>query len=979
MKKLLFLTFVALYVFSISCEGKFKNTPPPPLREIVVLPLSVDTSKPFNFNEFAKSFNKDNVILGENELQCKLPEGVAIKVLGTTYEQLIGFDGSVHRPLTDIPKKVLVTFELSKDSKKAQSATLEFDIPGTVVATSGTNAKPKVIPALQEWQGRSNVLTDFTLKNIAIDVSEKNRKAFEDKAQIYRDDLANAYTLKAKEGMQKIDLNFVDVPDANNKFDARLGTLCFTDKPFRANLGKEGYAIDIYPGITYVYAEDPIGAFWATRTLLQMAATRQANIFPCGTIVDYPKYPIRGMLYDAGRKKVPMEQLDNIMKTMAYYKMNNLHVCLNNNFIWAHQYTQIPDGKKATAEQKRKACEEVLKKAPTFFNLESKMVGANGVALNDSRYFYTKEAFGNFIDQSKRYGVEIVPEIDVPGHAMSFVSVRPDLMYQGEVHKEHDVERTAMLDASDKPYPGKPGRTYRDETVEFIQTVFDEYLLPQGDKPPVFRNTVFHIGTDEYYGNAEEYRAFADSMLRYVKSRGFTPRFWGSLTAKKGKTPVVSEGVQMCIWSNGWNTPQPAIDAGYDIINILDRNGYVVPSGNGSVGAYRDMFNQEFMYGPKWQSHIMAHNHVVPGHKQLLGSMWAIWFDNSFKGDPGLIDYDIYQRLIETNAVVAEKTWNDGTDMSFEDFKKVRDQIGTPHYIDPYHQNCQSFSLENPKQHSLNLGNVSPNYVAEFTVERLDPSNNEQVLFSSWTGAFKIVQKETHRVGITRDFTDYSFDYTMPVNKKVTFKLISKGRTLSLYADGVRIGGPVRNEFPKGCQYHSFLFPLDYIGTPNKPFTGKIYNLKIEKLIPRPLTDIVDAKEITAKASSEQGEGTDGDASKIIDSKPNTHWHSRYKPQRDKPPFELTFKFAKPYSLNAVSILPRQDNQVNGNIISAEIYVKANSAWKKVATYEGNASETMLQTVNFAPTGPTQEVKIKIINAEGNFGAMAECYFHKSK
>ena len=71
--------------------------------------------------------------------------------------------------------------------------------------------------------------------------------------------------------------------------------------------------------------------------------------------------------------------------------------------------------------------------------------------------------------------INLVPEIDTPGHALSFVKVRPDLMYQGSLSDyrgKHNVERVAMLDLDNK----------YDETLTFVKSVYDK-LLDGPDAP----------------------------------------------------------------------------------------------------------------------------------------------------------------------------------------------------------------------------------------------------------------------------------------------------------------------------------------------------------------------------------------------------------------------------------------------------------------------------------------------------------------
>ena len=77
------------------------------------------------------------------------------------------------------------------------------------------------------------------------------------------------------------------------------------------------------------------------------------------------------------------------------------------------------------------------------------------------------------IKLAKALHINLVPEIDTPGHALSFVKVRPDLMYKGQLSaRKHNVERVAMLDLDNK----------YEETLAFVKSVYDK-LLDGPDAP----------------------------------------------------------------------------------------------------------------------------------------------------------------------------------------------------------------------------------------------------------------------------------------------------------------------------------------------------------------------------------------------------------------------------------------------------------------------------------------------------------------
>lgn len=933
-------------------------------------------------------------------LGYKLPQGFSAKIVASTYEQVLDLEGNIYYPLSD--KITEVTFEISDGKESALTAPQEILFEGTA-KTAGLNAKPKVIPALQEWAGAKGhfaIQPDTRLFVEAAD-ARTGQPTLGERLAVFAQDFA---------AITGQNLNLI-VGDTD---EAEAGDIVVHLDLDKAHLGSEAYELNVADEMT-IRANDPIGAFWATRSILQVLKAEN-NRFPKGLARDYPRYPVRGFMYDVGRKPATLEAIYAVMQTMSWYKMNDLQLHLNDNFIWLHDYTQIPNKADATAEQKKAAIAEVMAAAPTAFRLESDMVGENGVALTATDRFYTKEAFGDLIDAGRAYGVNVVPEIDVPGHAMSFVRVRPDLMYRGGLSKPHDVERVAMLDASEDVFDPTTGKTYREETLDFIKDVFDEYLDPVNGEKPVFRDGVVHIGTDEYYGNAEDYRAFADDMLRYIKSKGFTPRLWGSLTAKKGQTPVISDGVQMHIWSTYWQQPQPAIDLGFDIINILDFDTYMVPNGTGNVGGYGDLVSLTHLYGKNWQPHIMRGHKIIPGHPKMLGAQFAVWNDNSFRRDTGLTDYDLYDRIQNTGAVIAEKTWNDGLDQPYREFAKLFKTVGVPPNANPKHQipsqtdlvlsyefenrlmsdnsgngynavGASNISLTNGhfgRALKLNGGtsflklpvqNLAPDYKAEFWVRRDSAAKEDQVLFSSFAGQFKAVQGATGKVGLTRDTWDYSFNYTLPVGQWVKLTLVANGRNLTLFADDQEIGAPTRHKYPQSHKYDTFIFPLEYVGAEANAFNGAIDSFRLTKQAGPDMTTVLPTTGFKISVNSEQGSGADGNISAVLDGNKNSYWHSRYSPAKDEPPFPIVVEMGKKHLIDRVSFLPRQDNE-NGNPLSYTLFVAdKDGQWVQVAT--GRGTGRTLRTLSFEPQ-LTDQVKLVLEEGVGNFGTMAELYIHQA-
>ena len=146
--------------------------------------------------------------------------------------------------------------------------------------------------------------------------------------------------------------------NANGNTTPTAGDFCLSLTEERQGLGKEGYTLDIGDYIT-IEAENPVGAYWSTRTILQIVK-QTGGIVPKGKVRDYPKYEVRAFMLDVGRKPITMESVKQYADNMAWYKMNSFQLHLSDNLIFTRDY--------ATEE-------EAIEKAYAGFRLESDNIG----------------------------------------------------------------------------------------------------------------------------------------------------------------------------------------------------------------------------------------------------------------------------------------------------------------------------------------------------------------------------------------------------------------------------------------------------------------------------------------------------------------------------------------------------------------------------------------------------------------------------
>lgn len=724
---------------------------------------------------------------GNSKLSIPTVDGATVELLGADYEQIIRADGTVRPVLSDTP--VNVNFKVTKDGKEAFSKDYEIIVKGDNSTAQG-NPKPQVIPSLLQWQGGQGEYKLGDKVTVSFFGVDKER------ADIITEDL------RAVLGKEVVVVNSLAKADIN-----------FSIPNLKANTRKgEHYRYQADDNGVKISAASAQGLFWGSRTLLQMLKQNQDSV-PYGKAYDVPRYQVRGVLFDAARTPYTLKDLKDAINTMAWYKMNDFHIVINNNYIFLEEY--VKDG------------HDPLKEAYTAFRLESDMVGENGQKLTAEDVFYTKKEFRELIDYAKLRGVNIVPEFDTPGHALSFTKVRPDLIYQGPMG--NPGRRSDHIDA------GNP------ETLKFVGKVLDEYLQPNAELGrPVLDGCVVHVGADEFYGDAEAYRKYSDGLLKFVKSRGYTPRIWGSLTHKPGKTPVESEGVEMNLWSTHWQDPVEAMNAGFKLINTNDGHLYIVPF----AGYYWPTLNNPMQY-EKWRPNYVGNSHIPAGHPNLIGATFAIWNDMIDLKHSGYGMYDIWEIFSTSADVLSQRMW--GTEHNPDTFKEHRAlaaKIGAAPNINPLYLRGGDKPVEVapttlPLQ--LNEAAAGPDYHLTAEIELTEaPEGTEQVLLSGPEGKLYATMKDG-TVGFKRNDTmTFSFGGKLPVGKKVKLELIGKPQATQLLVDGKEIGTLTLMNFKdredgwknrtKGLR-STFILPLQTVG---ESFKGKVHSLKVEFAEPTP-------------------------------------------------------------------------------------------------------------------------------------------------
>ena len=647
-------------------------------------------------------------------------------------------------------------------SLKALALLVIFCLTGSL-SRAAVNPKPFVIPELKQWTGKDGNFIPG--KDARIVCTSQNPELLRI-AKMFADDYRQMFgqTLSVVQGKA-----------ASGDFVLALST----DK----KLGEEGYAIKITDRVA-ASAPTTTGLYWSTRTLLQLAEQNQERSLPQGVIRDYPDYPLRGFMIDCGRKFIPMSYLQDLVKIMAYYKMNTLQVHLNDNGF--KQYF-----------------EHNWDKTYAAFRLESDTYP--GLAARDGSY--SKKEFIDFQKQAASNFVEIIPEIDVPAHSLALTHYKPEIG-----SKEYGMDHLDL---------------FKPETYEFVDALFKEYL--EGDNP-VFVGKRVHIGTDEY-SNAkkdviEKFRAFTDHYIRFVEGFGKQAVVWGALSHAKGDTPVKSENVIMNAWYNGYADPATKIKDGYKLICIPDGMVYIVPV----AGYYQDYLNEPYLY-KEWTPAHIGKSVFEEKHPSILGGMFAIWNDHAGNG---ISVKDIHHRIFSPLQTLSVKMWTGAqTGIPYETFNEKRALLSEAPGVNQLARIGTKPGLVYERStvapgSTSDYPEIGYNYTVSFDITGAEENEGTE-LFRSPNAVFYLSDPIRGMMGFARDGYLNTFPYKVNPGEKATIQIEGNNRSTTL-----RVNGKVVEEmntqklyFNAGKDSMSYVrtlvFPLEKAGN----FNSKVQNLKV--------------------------------------------------------------------------------------------------------------------------------------------------------
>ena len=730
-------------------------------------------------------------VLSADGKSIALPQvenGFEVSLYGSSNHTVIDLNGNVYSPLFDT--NVTVMYRVINKVNTTDTAIDNFTevgitIPG-VYKEQGENKKPQTIPSVREWKGESG---EFTVgKTSKIFYKDNNLKAIAQKIQMYFETMLG-----------------ITLETSNTDGDIVLE---FSDK---AELGKEGYTVEITAARVVIAAPTEKGVLYGGTTITQILFDKKA--VPCGIIRDYPQYPTRSLMLDLGRTFIELDYLREFVRYAAYFKINEVHMHINDN-----------GGENSSA-----------------FRVESKKFPQINSTLKPGQMF-SQEDYKAYQKEAEEYGIEIMNEIDTPGHCGFLQAYDEEISLRG------------MMDiTNDEKY---------EKSVKFIKELFDEFL--DGDDP-VFRGSKVHIGNDEYWvdGMHEQQRKYMDEIIKYINAKGRTPQYWAVLGDEEGngvtgKNPVSNEAI-LSFWIDAATNPALMIEQGHKFVNCDVREAlYICPS--------NPFYGNQMYINAEWNYDHKDVNKVV-GYQMPMASPLLLGYEPTFWNDfaSGISQLDVFESVKDAFLYVSEKAWygkNTG-EMTGKDFAKLVSKFGKyapgvnpAKYCKPNENGIMAKFVGSTdlsgNGHTMNLNGVKEvenvlvfdgkssisldiDEVGYYTTLSMDiyidestPENallfadNDTKIFLNYCG--------TGKIGYERQGYKYSFDYVLDTNRMQNIMITTALRDpthieAGLCVDGVFVAkGGYRGEKRTHFNSSSLSIPLGRVG---EGLIGKIGKIEL--------------------------------------------------------------------------------------------------------------------------------------------------------
>ncbi|KAL3885016.1 hypothetical protein ACJMK2_025115 [Sinanodonta woodiana] len=449
-------------------------------------------------------------------------------------------------------------------------------------------------------QGKSEILILPTPKESIIDESKKMHFNVQTLRIISSDDLkSEAEYLSNKTG----------VPCVNGTVQQSNNVIQLLVK-MDSNSTLEEYTLTINASSNSILisGQSAAGVFYGIQSLLSVMASFPDMFLPDMRVIDGPRYSYRGMHLDVARNFHAVDDVKRLIRAMAMYKLNKLHLHLTDDEGWRLEIPGLPElteiGGRRCLDLNETVC--IL---PQYGSGPTNKTSGSG--------FYSVRDYRNILSYAKTHHIEIIPEFDTPGHAHSAVRSMEQryLKLAANITADNDVRLFDVNDTSQylsvQMFTDNGINPCINSTYNFMKHVMVQVHTMHKDIQPL---KIFHFGGDEVangaWVNSTACKYFLTQNPKYNVSKGLKKYFVERVTRIAQTLNLTIAG-----WEDGYigdeNQPFPVEDMGnHDFI----------------ANAWDNVW--------EWGAATRAYRLANRGYKVVVSLVTHLYFDHPYEPDP---------------------------------------------------------------------------------------------------------------------------------------------------------------------------------------------------------------------------------------------------------------------------------------------------------------------------------------------------------
>lgn len=427
------------------------------------------------------------------------------------------------------------------------------------------------------------------------------------------------------------------------------------------NLGSEAYTLNVTDRKITIEAARPAGFYYGLTTLKQLlprevfssTEIKEEWSVPQVSIQDEPEFGWRGFMLDEGRHFFGKEEVKKVIDMLALYKMNRFHWHLTEDQGWRIEIKKYPKLTETGAWRNSKAL--------AWGNTKTDGIHYGG--------YYTQDDVREIVAYAKAHFVEIVPEVDIPGHSQAAVASYPELL-ACDPEKPHEVwlEQGVSTDVINVAKP---------EAVQFAKDVIDElselfpfgYIHLGGDECPTnkwqqneaCKKLLAEIGSENFRDlQIHFYKQLQDHIAQKESDKQKKLIFWNEVL--HGNTAPLGTDITVMAWVGADAAAKDAAQRGMETIlspqipYYINRKQSNLPTEPMSQGNGSETVEAVYAYQPLNN----VPENLRPKYKGVQANFWTEWVT-----EPDTVEYLMLPRL----AAVAEAGWTPQAERNYSNFK----------------------------------------------------------------------------------------------------------------------------------------------------------------------------------------------------------------------------------------------------------------------------------------------------------------------